>query len=247
MTHAPHKGLQLPVDPSFAPTQFDLDEQPASAGPAGVPARLHGWLQRLGLGARTRLRDAQTGLYNRTGLLIGGERLLARHGVADAALVVFDFSDLLEMRWIYGPRDGAIARRAVATRLSRVAGRRGIAARTGPAQFAVLLPGADGQRARDALRRALGQPCRIELELGREELVLVPYHAVGICQHAPGALEQQYLQLSETVARERAADERRRRRARRSGSRSSGSAPLDSQPSSLPSSLPPSSLPPSGP
>lgn len=230
--------MDVSVDPSFAPTQFEVDEQPPGA--VQTPTRLHAWLQRLGLGARTRLRDVQTGLYSRAGLLIRGERLLARSGVAEAALVVFDFSDLLEMRWIYGPRDGAIARRAVAARLARVAGRRGIAARTGPAQFAVLLPGADDQRARDALRRSLGQPCRIELELGREELVLVPYHAAGICQNAPGELERQYLRLSETVARERAIDERRRRRARRSGSRPSGSAPLDSQPSSIPASLPPS-------
>ncbi|WP_427912028.1 GGDEF domain-containing protein [Ramlibacter sp. MMS24-I3-19] len=227
------------MDPSFAPTQFDMDEQPTGAAPSRSPTRLHTWLQRLGLRARRGLRDAQTGLYNRAGLLTLGEHLLARHGTADATLVVFDFSDLLEMRWLYGPRAGAIARRTVAATLTRIAGRRGLAARTGPAQFAVLLPGADCQRARDALRRALGHPCRLELELGREELVLVPYHAVAPCKTAPGDLERQYMQLSEIVARERASDERRRRRSR-SGSRSRGTAsvPPDSQSSSLPASLP---------
>lgn len=226
------------MDPSFAPTQFELDEQPTGAVPGKSPTRLHTWLQRLGLGARTRLRDAQTGLYNRAGLLTGGQRLLARHSVAEAALVVFDFSDLLEMRWLYGGQAAAMARRAVAATLARVAGRRGIAARTGPAQFAVLLPGADCHRARDALRRALGQPCRIELEFGREELVLVPYHAVGSCKGTPDSLEQQYMQLSEAVARERASDERRRRRSRTGGPRTTGGAPLDAQSTSLPPSLP---------
>ena len=226
------------MDPSFAPTQFDIDDQPPG-GPDRPPTRLRTWLQRLGLGARSRQRDAQTGLYSRAGLLTRGERLLARHGVAEAALVVFDFSDLLEMRWLYGAQAAAIARRAVAGSLARLAGRRGMAARTGPAQFAVLLPGADPHRARDALRRALGQPCRIELEFGREELVLVPYHAVGACKGTPGGLEQQYLQLSEAVARERAADERRRRRSR-SGSvpRTTDGAPLQPQATSAPASLP---------
>lgn len=226
------------MDPSsFAPTQFEMDEQQPGGAPARPPTRLRTWLQRLGLGGRNRLRDAQTGLYSRDGLLSRGEGLLARHSVAEAALVVFDFSDLLEMRWIYGARAGAIARRAVATSLARLAGRRGIAARTGPAQFAVLLPGIDCEGAREALRRTMGQPCRLELELGREELVLVPYHAVGPCKGTPAGLEQQYTQLSVAVARERAADERRRRRSR-GGPRTSAGAPLESRASSGPASLP---------
>lgn len=225
------------MDTSFAPTQLEMDEHPPLAVPDSAPSRLHTWLQRLGIGGPSRLHDAQTGLFNRRGLLTRGERLLARNGAADAALVVFDFSDLLEVRCIYGSRAGAAARRAVVSTLARLAGRRGIAARTGPAQFAVLLPGACVQRALDAVHRVLGQPCRLELELGREELVLVPHHAIGACEREPDGLEQQYMQLSVAIAQERAAEERRRRRAR---ARAAGQppttsgAPLAPQPAALP-------------
>lgn len=120
--------------------------------------------------------DPASGLCSLEGLRAYGEDVLerCRRRGQPVTLAVFDCSDLLEVRHIYGP---LVARRLalrVTRVLSQVAGERGLAARTGVAEFAVLLPGLDRLRALRAIQQVLGSPSRVEYESGGSEIVLVP-------------------------------------------------------------------------
>jgi GGDEF domain-containing protein len=148
--------------------------------PVLLPALLAGtcgaFLRRADIRREGARVDAATGLSTRQGLLAWGEDLLdrsRRRGHA-TTLAVFDCADLLEVRRIYG---SAVARQLalrVAGKLSAMAGKKGLAARTGPAEFSVLLPGASREQALQLVRQVLGAPCRIEFESGRTEIVLLP-------------------------------------------------------------------------
>ena len=118
--------------------------------------------------------DSGATLYNRGGFLAHGEALLAdcRQHHRELTRAVFDCSDLLEARAIYGATTNRALIDSIARKLTVLAGNRGWAARTGPAQFAVAMP-MSRDRAVHGIERALGNPCRIELE-GNSEIVLVP-------------------------------------------------------------------------
>jgi len=227
------------VDHDFAPTNFELAEEACATDAGSKPGRFQAWLQRFGIETNSALRDVQSRLFNRQGLLSRGERLLGASHSGDGALVLFDFSDLLELRGIYGSKASAAALALLVGRLERLAGRGGLAARTGPAQFGVLLPETSRQDAVDATHHVFGKPCRLELELGREEIVLVPDVVVDICDDEPGALGQLYTQLSVNLGRHRDHEERRRHKLRRERERHSRfSGFTHSARDSLPASLP---------
>lgn len=205
------------MDKDFEPTTV---EQGTGLLPAPTHAHagarsLWGGLRRLlGRGA-LRWRDGQTALLSRHGLIERGETRLLESRHVGAALAVFDFRDLLELRGIYGDAVASDVQQRLVAKLQRLAGRTGLAARTGPAQFAVLLPGLDREQAIDAAHRVLGCPCRIEHELPDDDLVLVPEVVVDVCVAAPGAVRTLYGRLSVTLARHRDAEERRRLHLRR--------------------------------
>jgi GGDEF domain-containing protein len=206
------------------------DFEPTSVDPGGIPVgsptgMLRSLLQRLGFGSLG-VRDHQTALYSRQGLLARGDRLVARSG-RGAALVIFDFHDLLEVRGIYGADISATLQRALVEQLLRLAGRHGLAARTGPAQFAVLLPGTRHREAVAATLRVFGKPCRLELDLPDDELVLVPEVTVDTCDAEPGSVRELYESLSIRLARHRDLEERRRSYLRRSRERHSRPSPLE--------------------
>ncbi len=121
--------------------------------------------------------DPCTGLLNRHGLLaLTGRRLDdARRCGRPLALAVFDCNDLLEVDNLYGRRVSHELMDRLAAQLDRLAGATGLAARTGPAQFAVALPGLERGGAVRAIQRGLGaSPC-IDLDRRRGyEIVLVP-------------------------------------------------------------------------
>ena len=204
----------------FEPTSIETGGR---AGPGRVGFVRH-LLQRLAvLGRGT--RDRQTALYSRRGLLTQGERLVMRAG-RKSALAIFDFHDLLEVPGIFGQEVGSVLQDAVVERMLRLAGRHGLAARTGPAQFAVLLPGTPRQGALDATVRVFGKPCRLEMDLDGDELVLVPEVTVDTCEAEAGAVGALYQRLSVHLATQRDLDERRRNWLRRSRERHSRPAPL---------------------
>lgn len=119
--------------------------------------------------------DRSTGVYNGTGLVAAVDDAMRRRGDAVAvSAIVLEFSDLREVREIYG---AAVARKVVAEvvhRVRAVAGSRGMVGRTGPAQFTVVFVGCAAPRAIRNLERGLGKPPRVELNAGDSEIVLVP-------------------------------------------------------------------------
>jgi GGDEF domain-containing protein len=90
------------------------------------------------------------------------------------SVAVFEFGDLLEVRSLYGSRISRALMAQVLSRLSAVAGPRGVVARTASAQFTLLLPGTDRAKAIQSIHRAMGTPVRVEFESGDDEIVLVP-------------------------------------------------------------------------
>lgn len=177
----------------FAPTTqlSPFDDEVAPCG--GVVRR---WWRR----HHDPLKDQHTGLLNRRGLLTRGDGLLAGGRHARAALLVFDFTDIPESADLWGPRAVQALLERVAGGMRKAAGRRGLAARTGPTQFAVLIPGACRQGAVDAVMQVFGQPCRIELDWQGEELVCVPDVAVKVWEGEPEGLEPLYAGLCGLLA-----------------------------------------------
>lgn len=178
--------------------------------------------------------ESGAALYNRAGLLAHGEALLAscRQHHRELTLVVLDCSDLLEARAIYG---GATTRALVdriVGKLTVLAGSHGLAARTGPAQFAVAMP-MSRDRAVHAIERALGNPCRIELERGNSEIVLVPNLMVEPVPEA-ATLETLFVALCRGLARVSDEEKTRlrylqRERERHSRPMATGPAPAQTQ------------------
>jgi GGDEF domain-containing protein len=156
--------------------------QPVLAWSA-LAGAMGGWLLMRSAGA-TRLRrvkddgliDAPSGLYNVQGMVRIGSEMLAqcyRDG-RPLGIVVLDFTDLPEVRDIYGRDISRKLQGHVVSRMKSLAGARGICARTGRTEFTVLLPGASPQGVQASIQRVLGNPTRIEFDAGDSEIVLVP-------------------------------------------------------------------------
>ena len=145
--------------------------------------------------------DRSTALYNRGGLLAHGKVLLAacRAERRELTLAVFDCNDLMEARTIYGSRTSRKLIDCIVRKLTLLAGAQGLAARTGPAQFAVALP-MSREKAVQAIERVLGNPGRFELEGCNSEIVLVPNLMVEAIP-AAGSLERMLAALCRGLAR----------------------------------------------
>jgi GGDEF domain-containing protein len=120
--------------------------------------------------------DGSTAMYNEVGFTAYGDEMLAacRRDGRPLSVVVFDCADLLEVRDIYGSRIARELRTRIVRKLCALSADRGLAARTGPAEFCVVLPGMGPDKARAAIQRTFGNPMRIELDAGDSEIVLVP-------------------------------------------------------------------------
>jgi GGDEF domain-containing protein len=163
-----------------------MDQAPSDNS---APSRLwNGWIARMLGRVEARAAPVQdsahtdtcTSLYNYRGLLIHAEELVARYRRQGRAvsLVVFDCSDLMAAREVYG---SATTRKLIdytVQKFKALAGRNGLAARTGPAQFTVALP-LGREHVMQELVRVLGSPARIEFDSDGSEIVLVPNFLVG--------------------------------------------------------------------
>ncbi|MBI5277894.1 MAG: GGDEF domain-containing protein [Burkholderiales bacterium] len=179
-------------------------------------AELRGWI------------DARSGLHNSMGLARAGDAMLAQSGGA-GALVVLEFSDLLEVNEIYGRETSRKLQQRVVDRIRVLAGARGLAARTGRTQFAVLLPGHSQEKAEAAVKRVLGKPSRIEFDAGDSEIVLVPDILCRAVQPGDDSVGDLHLATSARMADQRSRELRRHREMQRQRERHS-----------RPMSLPPS-------
>lgn len=212
------EGPVLPGAPAFAVPAALLAA--AAAGMAG------NWLRRADARREAHCFDPATGLCTLSGLLAYGEELLASRGQQAATLAVFDCSDLLEVRQIYGSRVARTLLQRLSRKLAAIAGERGLAARTGPAEFAVLLPGAGRERALQALQQVLGVPSRIEYEAGDSEIMLVPDFLLGPVGEDEDDLAGLHRALSRKLAWVREQEARRQSYLRRERERHSRPLPL---------------------
>jgi GGDEF domain-containing protein len=107
---------------------------------------------------------------------VHGKELLAscRRERRELTLAVFDCDDLREARAIYGKRTSRRLIDGIVRKLTLLAAGEGLAARTGPTQFAVAMP-MSREKAVQVIERVLGNPSRFELEGGKSEIVLVPH------------------------------------------------------------------------
>lgn len=205
-------ALPLTAWPGFS-TATAWPLQPAALGCAVLSAMLLRW----GAGAERRravaqgLIDANTGLYNRRGLSEAGEAMLrqARAEGRGVCLVVIDFEDLMEVRAIYGE---AISRKLLARvvrKMHAIAAGRGLAARTGRAQFSILLSGCSRERAQAVVQRVLGRPSRVEFDAGDSEIVLVPDIGLEMAAADVETVDELFHEVAHNIAEARALELRR--------------------------------------
>jgi GGDEF domain-containing protein len=175
--------------------------------------------------------DSSTALYNRSGLLAHGKLLLAtcRGERRELTLAVFDCCDLLEARAIYGNRTSRKLVDSIVRKLKLLAGPEGLAARTGPTQFAVAMP-MSREKAVQAIERVLGNPSRFELEGCKSEIVLVPDLMVEAIPVA-GTVERMFAALCRGLARIREEEQLRQRYLQRERERHS--RPMSIQPAGV--------------
>lgn len=155
--------------------------------------------------------DPSTALYNKAGFAAHGDELLAasRHENRPLSVAVFDCADLLEVRTIYGSRIARKLMARISRKLMKLCADQGVAARTGPAEFTVVLPGMNREKALAAIGRVLGSPIRIELDAGDSEIVLVPSFLVECAGRDTESVGEIYQELRRELTQ---IDEREQRR-----------------------------------
>lgn len=190
---------------AFEPTRLEVCEgrAPDRAGLRGLMARVLALHSHLASGMAklhrltTRRKTGIPLLADKSALMsLGRQRLMeTRRAGRPLSLAVFEFSDLTEVRAIYGNRMRRQALAQVVARMRAAAGSRGSVARTGAAQFTLLLPGSNRSQALRAIDRAIGMPARVEIESGDHEIVLVPELRVECASADAQSIEDLYLAL----------------------------------------------------
>jgi GGDEF domain-containing protein len=167
--------------------------------------------------------DSGTALYNHAGFVAHGDDMLAacRRDGRPLTLAVFDCSDLLEVRSIYGSRIARKLMARIVDKLTALTRDCGLAARTGPAEFTVVLPGLAREKALAAIQRLLGNPMRIELDAGDSEIVLVPGFLVETAGSDTVLVEELHAELRRELAQIEEHEQRRHHRMQRERERHS--------------------------
>lgn len=142
--------------------------------------------------------DRSTGLLNREGLVTHGDVLLreCRREKSPATVAVFGCEDLLAVHSTFGRKAGHKSLALLVSKLQAVAGSRGLVARTGPAEFSVMLPGISREKALLVIARHLGNPLRLELLVNGEEVVMAPLLVVESVGPGEATIEGAYADLS---------------------------------------------------
>ena len=155
--------------------------------------------------------DASTALYNLAGFAVHGDEMLAacKRGGRPLTVAVFDCSDLLEVRAIYGSRTARKLADRIVHKLSALSLDRGLTARTCRAEFSVVLPGMSREKAIAAVHRVLGNPLRIELDAGHSEIVLVPDFLVETAAVDTASVEELHGELRGELSRQKVYEQQR--------------------------------------
>ncbi len=176
------------------------------------------WRARAGNG----LADHSTGLYNTSGFSTRGDALLEQCQRADRplAVAVFDCADLVEVRSIYGTQVARKLMKRVVRQLKELAAQ-GLAARTGPTEFTVILPGFGHAKALGEIARVLGRPTSFEMDAGDHEIVLVPDCLVEAAGSDIASVNELLVELRRELALRKAHERRRHHHMRRERERHS--------------------------
>lgn len=169
--------------------------------------------------------DSATGLFNADGLMVHGAELLreCRREKRPATVAVFACDDLMSVREMYGRKVGHKALHRLVAKLNALAGSRGLVARTGAAEFSLMLPGISRDKALQAIARQLGNPMRVEFEVGGEEIVILPQLAAGEARVGEASIDGLYVELRAELQELQIVS--------RQGSVAEDGLPLDSMPS----------------
>lgn len=172
--------------------------------------------------------DSGSALYNQAGFAAHGDEMLAacRREGKPLTVAVFDCADLLEVRSIYGNRIARKLLGRIVSKLGALTGDRGLAARTGPAEFTVVLPRMGREKAIAAIQRVLGNPMRIELDAGDSEIVLVPGFLVETAGSDTASVEELHAELRRELAKLQETEQRRQHYLQRKRERHSRPSPL---------------------
>lgn len=148
---------------------------------------------------------------NRAALFQLGDALIRRtlQQGQPVSVIVFEQADLVELHALFGHAAAQEMARDIDTRLGLLARGRGLAVRTGPTVWALVLPGADPSAACEAVREALDGQFAIEAESRGEEIVLVPDFLVQPVADGSARLQAVYADMR---ARIRQANEHEMRR-----------------------------------
>jgi GGDEF domain-containing protein len=112
-----------------------------------------------------------------------------------SSLVVFDVSELTELRQIFGDRAADHTVAAIQRILRGIDPVLGRVSRTTATSFAVLLPGYDEDAAAMAVHGALGESLAIESDWHGEELVVVPDFLVRAAVHSREGVDRLHRQM----------------------------------------------------
>ncbi|MGE4241514.1 diguanylate cyclase domain-containing protein [Ramlibacter sp.] len=218
-------ALALALGAAMSASLADAEDALACAALALIALHFSGRAQRRVIAEHGGL-DGSTGLYNRRGLVIAGDEAVARGKARPASLVVLDLSDLVEVPAIYGREIGHRVVKRVVERVQALAGPNGLAARTGKAQFTVMLPGTDLDKAVERVHHVLGRPGRIEFEAGHTEIILVPVVQVEALAAGQESVADLLGRMERLVASHIAQEQRRRAWLKRERERHSRPSPL---------------------
>lgn len=141
--------------------------------------------------------DSSTGLLNRDGLLSHGDELLhaCRREKRPATVAVFGCEDLIELREMYGRKVARKALDMLVEKFQAIAGSRGLVARTGAAEFSLMLPGLNREKAINAIARQLGNPLRLEFDMAGEEIVMTPMLVIEVARTNEASIEALHTEL----------------------------------------------------
>jgi GGDEF domain-containing protein len=172
--------------------------------------------------------------HHRQAMLAACEGMLRRAEAAKQpmSIAVFDLSDLPELENLFGPDVAKQVIAKVTNKLQSIATSRGLAVRTGSRVFTVLMPGYCRDKAHLAIQKFMGRPCRIELDLDDDEIVLIPGFKVHTLRAGSDSLPQVYEDLCRDIADARQAEQRRRDYLQRE--RESHTRPMELQADSAP-------------
>lgn len=158
------------------------------------------------------LGRASTSLCSKAEFVSQSDVLLAasRSWRQPLAVAVFNWDDLREVHDIYGSQISRKVKACVINKLLTLVAKGGLLARTGTAQFSVMLPGLTPTKARDAVHRVLGDPALIEFDVGDSEIVLVPEYLIDMVSEETASVQELYQKMCQDLSERQTREQQRR-------------------------------------